>query len=199
MKKETITVGDRVKIIEPEFFVRVGYPLSFEDCVQEIEDKYSDNIYKLLVDIGLRSPKMEVELLGGIHMVSECCRRKDDTESKIARTIAYEYMRHKGFGGKERQIFTERKDNLKDQIYYVTEKRVVKTGTYFAPSSSQDYFGEYEYEPGGLFNMKTHMVLTLSTWYPYEIRPYEKHTRNRFPVNGYDEYIVQTNVEKVTE
>jgi hypothetical protein len=39
-------------------------------------------------------------------------------------------------------------------------KRVVKTGTYYGPSGGYDsYSMEYDYECGGLADMKTHVII----------------------------------------
>ena len=53
---------------------------------------------------------------------------------------------------------------LKDKEYRVIGKRVVKTGERVAGSSSTTYDGEYEWEPGYLHDLKTHIILDLGLY-----------------------------------
>jgi len=60
----------------------------------------------------------------------------------------------------------------------VREIKIVKTGKYFSSCSSVNYYGEADYEPGGLSEEKTHKLLRV----------------------GYtDNWIEAINVEKVHE
>jgi hypothetical protein len=170
MKKDNIIrVGDCVRIIEPHIFVRCGYPLSFEDAVKVVEEKYQKEVDSMLEKIGFRE-FYDMTILGETVKMKMKSDGRGTTEDKIIRALAYEYVSREGFGGKERKIYTDYKEELKGKEYTVTRKFVKKTGTYFPPSeeyhSYYDY-SEYEYEPGGLVNEQTHVMLDLYEGYTF--------------------------------
>lgn len=142
-KRTVIRVGDKVMIVNPRFIVRVGYPLTFKDLIPEFENH----------------PKLdEAASLLGILFTNR--------KSKIARDFivgcSKAMVRVRGFGGKERQIFYQDGIPFHLHEHEVTEvfgKRVVKTGIYYPPTGGYDYFGEYDREPGGLSNERTHILL----------------------------------------
>lgn len=84
------------------------------------------------------------------------------TFDKIVREVAYCRLKHNGFGGRERKIYTDIIEELKGCEYVVINKRQVKTGTYSPPSSGYNYMdGCPEYEPGYLLKQKTHVILEV--------------------------------------
>ncbi len=136
--KVVYRVGDRVRIIEPCFVVRVGYPLSWPMLREEVS-----NDPRLLQTIALWGVeghgKAWYEILDGI------CRA---------------LVRKRGFGGRERSVFTVNKPDAAGQVSEVHKKRNVQTGTYHAPHySSGGYYSEPEWEPGYLDHVKTRVLL----------------------------------------
>lgn len=153
-----IRVGDRVKVINPEFVVRVGYPLSFSAAKEWVRANCSQDFERL------------VAFDGGVTELSDPWSGRE--EQRILSALAKLYQRHMGYGGRERTIHTRRIDEEAGRTYAVTDRRVVKTGDYFPPSCYHEhtYDGiEYEYYPGGLDNEKTHVLLCLGyhmqDWY----------------------------------
>ncbi|QIG67342.1 hypothetical protein EVB39_013 [Rhizobium phage RHph_TM3_3_9] len=139
----TIRIGDTVKIVTPEMFVRCGYPFDQVKATQDLIDYYSDDIQALVnkVDPNARYPKY----FGSGKDFRDLCGR-------IARIVA---TRH-GFGGKQRRIHTERKESLTGLRCSVIGRKAHKTGDYYPARGYED-----DYEPGGLDNEKTHVILTL--------------------------------------
>lgn len=83
----------------------------------------------------------------------------DPMTRDFATGVCKALVRHRNFGGKSRQIYTEIGELL-NRTAEVYGRRVVKTGTYYGPSGGYDsYSGEYDYEPGGLTDRKTHVLL----------------------------------------
>jgi hypothetical protein len=142
--KRPIRKGDRVRILEPKFIDRVGYPLIWGMLMDEVEN--DPKVIEALSVLGLRGGQPVPHYL------------------KIA--IAKLRVEQRGFGGRERTIHYE-KDTYrvpcKGAVTEVYGRRVVKTGTYYPPSaggSNCDY--DWEPEPGGLADCKSHVLLMTS-------------------------------------
>src|ERR1035437_6191904 len=43
-----IRIGDKIKIINPEIITRVGYPMSFNDAIEDVEKIYRNEIIDFL-------------------------------------------------------------------------------------------------------------------------------------------------------
>jgi len=137
-------VGDTVRIVRPRFIKRVGYPLTFVDLREEFADH----------------PQFTeaMRLLGftdGAHEVPFRVKRE------IVDGLARGAVRARGWGGKERRIhYEDQPRDLTDYLTTVLAKRVRMTGDYYPPSGGQDMTGEDWYEPGGLTNQRSHVILT---------------------------------------
>ena len=157
-RKEVFRVGDRIKIVNPEIVVRVGYPLAFKDARKIVQELYGKKVDLFLADIGFR--QMFETNFGIMKMEAD---GTGTTEDKILNALAYEYLRKEKFGGNERKIYRTLEEHLAGCETIVLHKRVVKTGFYFPPSCG--YIGyyepEWEYEPGGLSKEQTHVLLTI--------------------------------------
>lgn len=169
-RKNIIREGDMVKIVDPQVFVRCGYPLSFQDALEKVVELHLDKTLAFLSDIGLpavikptfMSPPPDDS--AGIRDMSSPVDKMPRHLQEIMRALAYAYVRKEGFGGNKRQIFTETWPDLMEKKAYVQGIKYCKTGKYFRPRSWQtwtDYGYEYEYDPGGLSHEKTHKILQL--------------------------------------
>ena len=148
-KKTVIRPGDQVRIINPRWIRRVGYPLHYQD--PDIWDEHSQGERaKAIADI-LFPPK--------------------DLDSMFAATRSIPYdvqvlcakaeVARRGFGGRERAILYEEPNgwgDYKGSAMTVIRKRTVKTGKYFPARYSND--PEREGYPGGLEDEKTDVLLT---------------------------------------
>lgn len=145
---QLIRVGDRVTVTKPEFVTRVGYPMSHADALEWVKKNKLSQLMDLL-NFDERPSLQEF-------FVQPYPYFEERYTHRIVSALASLYLRHKGYGGKTRSIHTERRPSELGTQHVVTDKMTVKTGTYY-PSSGR---GE-DYEPGGLDNEKTHVLLCL--------------------------------------
>ena len=148
---QVIRIGDTVKIITPERFIRCGYPFDQVKATDNLIDHYRDDIDAFIAKID-PNPKYPKTYIPEGDLRALCGR--------IARIVAI----RDGFGGRERSLHTERDEALTGLRCTVSAKKVHKTGSYFGPSASDDY----DFEPGGLSDEKTHVILTLDTLWHYD-------------------------------
>lgn len=191
MKKkhhEVIRVGDRVVVKADKFIIRVGYPIIWKDLfweVAESEDlKKAGNIlgvhlddFRIIKEIAHK--KAAIQRFGGstrqiIYYPSpEDVQKVIDLQSDNGivlmpsnnppkeedLSLAGPYISRYG-------LKVEAHSAVGDN-FYVIKKRIAKTGKRFAPS----YYGygeDAEYEPGGLEDERTHVILELSNGFEIE-------------------------------
>lgn len=168
--KNIIRVDDLVKIKHPEFFIRCGYNLYLPEVTDQIIEERSEEIEEFIdkfFGIDRKSPEYKFLKQDKI----------SNTGKEIAKALAYAKLRREKFGGRERKLFTEMKEELRGSIFKVTGIKIHKTGTYFAPCGGYDYYsGESDYECGGLDNEKTHKILEVfvarnSAIFMYKLAP----------------------------
>ena len=158
MRKDILRVGDYVRIITPERFIRCGYPLSHGDEFVSVKQELEPHITDFLKE------------KCGINRYPETFSSDENHQAsrlidKIISAIAYYRVKQKGFGGRTRQIFTESCPDLVGKEGNISKIFFVKTGEYYSPSGGYgSYSNEYDYDPGGLRNEKTHKILEL--WVP---------------------------------
>jgi hypothetical protein len=138
-----IRVGDMVKIINPEMFVRCGYPMDMMQARNESWPIYSDLVIKLLATVGMDRHKF--------HKV----------EIEIMDALAYGYMKKKGFGGVERTIHSKQDEYWRGFVGKVEKIKFFKTGTY-VPGYRSHGPDDYDYDPPFLRNQSTHKVLLIT-------------------------------------
>lgn len=163
-KKDIIRVGDKVKILRPLFIYRWGYDNNLKDVTEEVMKKYQPQIHKLLSDINTLEGNK-----GSLTRLSEFPKR---FISRIAEGLAYHIVGSRMRDGAVRKLFyvTEDGDHPLNWLNHdypvgsikeVREIKIVKTGRYFSPCTSHGYEGDYDWEPGGLSNEKTHKLLRV--------------------------------------
>lgn len=143
--KHVYKVGDRVTIKEPKVVVRVGYPLSLQEVREEIEGVVSSKLMALFKEAGV-----SVDDSWDINF------------DRALNAIARAKMRSLGFGGNTRSIHTKDRADLAGKTAHVASRRVVKTGTYHRGSTYGGFDG-YDYDPPYLDDVRTHVLLLLST------------------------------------
>jgi hypothetical protein len=165
-KRNIIRKNDHVTIVNPEIVVRWGYPL----CKQIVKDtlisqKQKEALYALLRAFDLpRPPNQGKELTGDLFggWLDGLIASTPDTTAhdKILDVLSYEVLKKKMFGGKERKLYTEHRESLREARGEVVDKKVVQSGTY-KPGGSyvSGYYGdEYDYEPPYLAIAKAHVL-----------------------------------------
>jgi hypothetical protein len=150
-RKNVIRIGDKVKIINPEIFQRVGYPMT----TQIIKESHITDEQRRLLD-----KLMETTGNHKYELYKDVINPEYDKLEHVFSTIVLKSM---GFGGDERNVHTETKPEYKDKIGTVISKRYVKVGTYNSATNYQGYFDDYpEYEPAYLKNEKTVIIYNVS-------------------------------------
>lgn len=145
-----IRVGDTIKIIIPEYVDRVGYPLTKRIIVESMTREQKNKLYKSIAEI------FDLKHYSGDPSLLFSDPKDDD---RVLYAIADKILEKRGWGGRDRSIYTTFDGSLTDVVYTVCKKRVVKTGTYVAGGGSRDYWtGEYECDPSYLKNEKTHIL-----------------------------------------
>ena len=161
-KAKYAKVGDRVRIVIPKEFIRVGYPLCPDVIRETYEKELKDRIKAGAIAIGAINSSSN----GGIdlflsmedNMFNLSPRIYTNLESAVISTI----LQNKNFGGNERSIYEKEYPDLLELKGEIIKKKYVKTGTrYPAGGSYNGYSGEYDYEPGGLLNEKTRCVYQI--------------------------------------
>lgn len=201
MKKDPkiIRVGDTVKIINPELFVRCGYPLSRNDCVGMIEKQYESDIIDLIhcVYQGIDFIKRDAD---GKFPDSSFVLKNDVFSDKfddsfrlssvyreIVDRLSYAKLISLNFGGNERKIFIEKKEEFRNKVAKVVGIRFVKTGIYGAGYQ----FADDDWCQSGLSNEKTHKILKLNSL--------GENRSNKWTVYGQNISIEAIHTEKIFE
>ena len=156
-RKDLIRRGDYVKIINPEIVLRWGYTLTKEIVKDKlITDEQRTVIRSLIGHRTLPEP----------FFTRENPRYVERAYEKMIDELAYVILKRNGFGGKNRQLFTETRESLRNARGYVNQKKVVKTGEYYPPYYHPGDGWEYEadWEPGGLKYESTHVLCRLSVF-----------------------------------
>lgn len=153
-----IRAGDKVKIVNPEVFVRCGYPLCKADLKEEIYQHYGKLIEDIMYSVGKGNKlisRNEESLFPAADIMI------DPFNNKFIDELASIRLRAKKFGGNERKIFTKRYEDLKDKVFYVRGTRFVQTG-FYVPGDSSQYYSEYDdFTPPYLDKAKTHKILII--------------------------------------
>lgn len=160
-RKNIIRVGDHVKIVTPELFVRCGYPLT-KQIVKDtlITEEQKQAIWKMLNEFGIKKQTIDdgTPLLDYTDALNA-----DNKFSDILDIMAGNILREKKWGGRERKIYTKRQEELIGKEVVVWDKKVVKTGKYVPSWGGYDYYyGGYEYDPAYLSDEKTNVIYKIS-------------------------------------
>lgn len=175
---DLIRAGDLVRVVNPEFFLRCGYPSSIaqeaEAILKKNKKEIEDFIRSLFPNFP-HSPPLGIEY-------HEDYSWKGQLPGQVVKGIAHNLGRYKlimsGFGGQERKIHTEKLEVEEDAIYRVNQTFQVVTGTYeYGRGGYNSYTEEYDYEPPYLSDMKSHRILDISraiqmqdlTWSSYPL------------------------------
>ena len=196
-KKHIYRVGDVVRIKNPLFVKRVGYPWDKEYVKKHIiTDEQRKAITELMAKFGL-SWSEETNVINNIP-VSWDAGFDEMCYNNILDEIAYRVLRKKGFGGKERTLHTVLKEKYQDKFAEVRAKRVIKTGTY-CHGSCGSYYEPDDYDPPFLLKEKTHVLLQVEIfsdeemWAHYNVFSPEDDDISKENSRGYE--IDEVNVE----
>jgi len=169
-KRNIIRKNDRVRIVNPEVVVRWGYPL----CKQIVKDtlitpEQKEAVYALLRAFGVPPPAPILsDPFDPLNIIPQDTYLYD----KVMDLLAYEILKQNQFGGRERKVYSERKESLLNATGYVVEKKVVQSGTYnHGGGYGGGYGDEYDYEPPYLSVAKAHVLCRVYVDYGESICP----------------------------
>ena len=156
--------GDLFVVKTPVITTRWGYPLSHQDATKHVEGTLSAEIAALFSKLGAQlDAERTAEDMKSVGLIRFAVAKAEISHWDVKRVVsglASHWLKLQGFGGNTRSLHTREEPALKDVECQVVGRKVVKTGTRYAPwSSGPDYNGEYDYEPGGLENEQTHVLL----------------------------------------
>lgn len=146
-RNNVIRAGDIVRIKNPEFFIRCGYPLSIQDGIKQLMDTQSEDYRKI------------TEFADYFGLSKNILNVKKDFQ-QIIRILAYYKIQEQNFGGRERKIYTQFVETAKDHEFEVIGKQTVVTG-YYVPATGRSSMWNDEYEPPYLDDPKVHVILSL--------------------------------------
>jgi hypothetical protein len=148
MKSDTIVrPGDVVEIVNPEFFVRAGYPLTLKKAEKYVQENYAHEINNFMDSV--QKPVN--------------ARQMKTTFGKIVNGLAINHLYTKKFGGNKRKIYTEKKPSLKGKEATVNKVKMVQTGT--RKIFQHEWKGEITGSHVELVSRKTHKILFVSIWW----------------------------------
>lgn len=148
-----IKVGSHVRIINPQIFIRCGYPMCISETIKTIDPKI---VIAAMVSTGAGTYD-EISTLIKRHPHHHIHR----AYKKIISGLALAKMMANSYGGSERKIYTEERPEFKDKIVIVESKRRVVTGSRW-PGCGPGYYGD-EAEGPTLENQKHHVILSFWT------------------------------------
>lgn len=155
-KRNIIRKNDRVTIVNPEVVVRWGYPLSKQIAKDTlITPEQKEAVYALLRAFGVVPP---APILSDPFDPLGIAPQDTIVYDKIMDVMAYEILKQKQFGGRERKVYSERKESLLNVTGYVVEKKVVQSGTYNTGGGNYSYDGDFDYTPAYLSVAKAHVL-----------------------------------------
>lgn len=146
-----IKIGDKVKIINPQIFVRCGYPLCILDVVSKIEPS-------VIIEFLSRAGAGTAEEVSRI-ITHYPHHRLQRAYKEAARAGALAMMIAHRFGGSERRIYTKEVPELKDCVVRVESKRRVVTGDRYS-GCGPGYYGD-EAEGPSLENQQHHVLISF--------------------------------------
>jgi hypothetical protein len=159
-KRNIIRKNDRVRIVNPEVVIRWGYPLSKKIVIDTfITPEQKEAVCALLRAFGVPPPATPATPTDTIEDMLNV-NWDHTTYDKVMDIMAYVILVREKFGGRERKVYSERKESLLNATGYVVEKKVVMSGTY---KSGGGYVGgyfsdEYDYTPPYLSVAKAHVL-----------------------------------------
>lgn len=138
MKKPIYRPGDRVVIMQPQVFVRCGYPFDIVAETDRILNEHEPDIWELIGRIDPSEKPRRIFTENDMRAVA----------SRLARIVA----QRRGYDGNERRIYTRFEAEILSKEGTVYSKRVVKTGTRYGRGIDYD---------NHLADEKTHVILQV--------------------------------------
>lgn len=162
LRKNVLRYGDLVKITSPEVFIRCGYPWT-KQYVKEniITTEQRNELAQVVTKFLQKTPPTPIPgAADPLLMLDSYAGMPDDKlMQKLLDELAYAILKDRFFGGRERTLHTEIREDIRGCTGQVRDRKVVKTGHYVPGSGGYDYYyGGYDYDPPMLRNEETHTI-----------------------------------------
>jgi len=172
MAKSIYREGAKFRVINPEVFVRCGYPETVESAIIKLKmehllktgESIEKTLWKSIPSFGYDKDALKEDALG--------FKLRDKYDPDGYKQVVYQlgriYLRDVlHFGGGERKLYTKTVERLDGEIVTYDgdrKNKVHKTGTYSKGWSGCDYWGEWDSEPTTLEDQKTHLLIPCYDW-----------------------------------
>jgi hypothetical protein len=154
-----IKVGDIVRIVRPDFFIKCGYENNHQAAVEKIENTYWEQTFRFIYDWEKSLVKEKgVDFISWERYRSELANPK--SLHKIISALAYDLVSKNREDGAKRVIFLERRKEDKGLIATVKAIKTCQTGIYISPKGHCTEEG-WEVESGYIKDPKYHRILIL--------------------------------------
>lgn len=153
--KPKIKVGDLVRIINPQIFVRCGYPLCIADVSKTIDRQ-------IIIDCLSHAGAGTTDEIDRI-LTHYPYHKLQRAYKEVLKGTALAVMISKRFGGSERKIYTEERPEFAGRIVKVESKRQIVTGDRYS-GCGPGYYGD-EAEGPSLENQQRHTLIKFSSTY----------------------------------
>lgn len=152
--KNQFKINTQVQIINPEFLVRCGYNETLESATEKLKKEFKDEYEMSIEDM----------LYDHFDFLYDDKNENINTVNSIISKLARVYNRTVlNFGGKERKVFTERKEEyLNKKVFIISDAKKIHKSGYYVPSNGGSGSYLYDYEPPYLENIKTHVFYNIN-------------------------------------
>lgn len=165
MKPRPEFLLERVRVVNPRVFKRVGYPFDREHAYNALG---GDSLYKKVRDfmhsVGFRRDfdTLHLNRLERHKDKRDLLKTSRDPEDLIVQALCSQWLQENGFGGNERKVYyTEGFVNVGD-TGVVVEQRRVQEGYRHEGFSGYSYDGDYDSQPPSLEVSRVITLLRIS-------------------------------------
>jgi len=153
-------------VVNPEFVTSVGYDFTYAKEFERVSQTHAQDVVEFLTKLGLgNSDWMNLDIQDKTMVLAEKIDPDHPHVRRMLHALAWVSFEKNRPSRGERKLTTVRHPEYAGWCGPVMGKRTVKTGWCYPATGGQDYFGEYYFEPGGLENSKTHVILTVNLGY----------------------------------
>lgn len=165
-KPVVIRAGDRVRVVDPRWVLRVGYPKTAADYLAATCERHEAalrEIYGYKATRPTLAATLAVDFPGYKPPSAE--ERVSKMPPPLRRALwdlAYLACERDGFGGKERRVhLSAPMPDWEGAEFEVASVRSAMEGDYFPPYYGRNYWGESDNEPGGLTNPRVRRLASM--------------------------------------
>ena len=168
-RKKYARIGEFVKVVTPKEFVRCGYPLTIKIVMEQQFEEIEKDCVRMFAALEKKSvPVKEPEAQDdpgffSLRLSEVTSAMSATVHGMLCSAIAAYRLEQQNYGGDTRSVVEKDGCFEAGELWKVTGKRFVKTGKRYPAT----YYGDDDYESGGLENAQTHCVYSVEN-YPHK-------------------------------